>query len=359
MASKGITEGDIGVSNLTWETVTKYNVGVELGLLDMLDLNVDIFKEKRKNIFMKRRIIPTQTGFINAPWANYGKMTNHGLEISLNFHKQWTKDLFTSAYANFTYAKNRVDEYDEPASRIGTYRAQTGRSRNELLGLTAERLFLPEDFDADGNLLPGIPRQDGVGGTNLQPGDIKYKDLNGDGAITEEDAGFIGGTNDPRKVYGFGGVIAYKNFDFNFFFQGVADTYRMVGGTAYFIPGSGTTVQGNAYAKNITDTYTAENPDPYAFWPRFTYGPNLNNYRASTWWKKDMSFLRCKTLELGYTFDTNWLKSLYVKNLRIYMSANNLFCISGWKLWDPELGTGDGLKYPMNRSFQFGLDINF
>lgn len=358
-ASKGITEGDIGVSNLTWETVTKYNVGVELGLLDMLDLNVDIFKEKRKNIFMKRRIIPTQTGFINAPWANYGKMTNHGLEISLNFHKQWTKDLFTSAYANFTYAKNRVDEYDEPASRIGTYRAQTGRSRNELLGLTAERLFLPEDFDADGNLLPGIPRQDGVGGTNLQPGDIKYKDLNGDGAITEEDAGFIGGTNDPRKVYGFGGVIAYKNFDFNFFFQGVADTYRMVGGTAYFIPGSGTTVQGNAYAKNITDTYTAENPDPYAFWPRFTYGPNLNNYRASTWWKKDMSFLRCKTLELGYTFDTNWLKSLYVKNLRIYMSANNLFCISGWKLWDPELGTGDGLKYPMNRSFQFGLDINF
>lgn len=72
-----------------------------------------------------------------------------------------------------------------------------------------------------------------------------------------------------------------------------------------------------------------------------------------------MSFLRCKTLELGYTFDTNWLKSLYVKNLRIYMSANNLFCISGWKLWDPELGTGDGLKYPMNRSFQFGLDINF
>lgn len=73
-------------------------------------------------------------------------MTNHGLEISLNFHKQWTKDLFTSAYANFTYAKNRVDEYDEPASRIGTYRAQTGRSRNELLGLTAERLFLPEDL---------------------------------------------------------------------------------------------------------------------------------------------------------------------------------------------------------------------
>lgn len=357
--SQGITEGEIGVSNLTWETVTKANLGVELGLWNMLDLNFDIFREKRKDIFMKRKIIPTQTGFINSPWANYGKVTNHGLEMSLNFHKQWNKDWFTSAYANFTYAKNRVDEFDEPAVRKGTYRSQTGRSLNELIGLVAERLFTPEDFDENGHLLPGIPSQDGVGGVNLKPGDIKYKDMDGDGAITAEDEGFIGGTNDPRKVYGFGGVIAYKNIDFNFFFQGVADTYRMVGGTASFIPGSGTTVQGNAYAKNIGDTYSDENPDPYAFWPRFTYGPNLNNYRASTWWKKDMSFLRCKTLELGYTFDNSWLKSIYVKNLRVYVSANNLFCISGWKLWDPELGTNDGLKYPMNRSFQFGLDINF
>lgn len=357
--SQGITEGEIGVSNLTWETVTKANLGVELGLWNMLDLNFDIFREKRKDIFMKRKIIPTQTGFINSPWANYGKVTNHGFEMSLNFHKQWNKDWFTSAYANFTYAKNRVDEFDEPAVRKGTYRSQTGRSLNELIGLVAERLFTPEDFDENGHLLPGIPSQDGVGGVNLKPGDIKYKDMDGDGAITAEDEGFIGGTNDPRKVYGFGGVIAYKNIDFNFFFQGVADTYRMVGGTASFIPGSGTTVQGNAYAKNIGDTYSDENPDPYAFWPRFTYGPNLNNYRASTWWKKDMSFLRCKTLELGYTFDNSWLKSIYVKNLRVYVSANNLFCISGWKLWDPELGTNDGLKYPMNRSFQFGLDINF
>ena len=357
--SQGITEGEIGVSNLTWETVTKANLGVELGLWNMLDLNFDIFREKRKDIFMKRKIIPTQTGFINSPWANYGKVTNHGLEMSLNFHKQWNKDWFTSAYANFTYAKNRVDEFDEPAVRKGTYRSQTGRSLNELIGLVAERLFTPEDFDENGHLLPGIPSQDGVGGVNLKPGDIKYKDMDGDGAITAEDEGFIGGTNDPRKVYGFGGVLAYKNIDFNFFFQGVADTYRMVGGTASFIPGSGTTVQGNAYAKNIGDTYSDENPDPYAFWPRFTYGPNLNNYRASTWWKKDMSFLRCKTLELGYTFDNSWLKSIYVKNLRVYVSANNLFCISGWKLWDPELGTNDGLKYPMNRSFQFGLDINF
>ena len=355
----GITEGDIGVSNLTWETVKKYNVGFELGLWNMLDFNLDIFRENRSNIFMKRTIIPTQSGFINAPWANFGKVTNGGVDMSLNFHKQWNKDWFTSAYVNFTYAKNRVDEYDEPEIKKGTYRAQTGRSLNELQGLTAERLFMPSDFNADGSLKFGIPSQSGVGGTDLKPGDIKYVDMNGDGVITEEDAGFIGGTVDPRIVYGFGGVIAYKNIDVNFFFQGVGDTHRIIGGSPYFIPASGTTVQGNAYSKNLSDRWTADNQDPYAFWPRLTYGPNLNNYRASTWWKKDMSFLRCKTIEIGYTLNTQWLKNLYVKNLRVYVSGNNLFCLSGFKLWDPELGTGDGLKYPINRSVQFGLDINF
>lgn len=355
----GITEGDIGVSNLTWETVTKMNLGFELGLWNMLDFNLDIFREKRSNIFMKRSIIPTQTGFINAPWANFGKVTNGGVEMSLNFHKQWNKNLFTSAYANLTYAKNRVDEFDEPEIKKGTYRAQTGRSLNELVGLTAERLFMPDDFEANGSLKFGIPSQSGVGGEHLRPGDIKYIDMNGDGAITEEDAGYIGGTEDPRAVYGFGGVIAYKKFDINFFFQGVGDTYRVIGGSAYFIPGSGTTVQGNAYSNNLDDCWTPENQDPYAFWPRLNYGPNLNNYRGSTWWKKDMSFLRCKTIEVGYTFDQKWLRNLYVKSLRIYASGNNLFYFSKFKLWDPELGTNDGLKYPMNKSIQFGLDINF
>jgi len=356
---KGISEGDIGVSNLTWETVKKYNFGFELGLWNMIDFNLDLFREKRSNIFMKRSIIPSQSGFINNPWANFGKVTNGGVEMSLNFHKQWNKDWFTSAYANFTYAKNRVDEYDEPEKKKGTYRAQTGRSLYELQGLTAERLFTNDDFNADGSLKAGIPSQSGVGGTNLKPGDVKYVDKNGDNAITEEDAGFIGGTIDPRIVYGFGGVIAYKNFDFNFFFQGVGDSHRIIGGTPYFIPGSGTTVQGNAYSENISDRWTTDNQDPYAFWPRFTYGPNVNNYRASTWWKKDMSFLRCKTIELGYTLNTNWLKSLYVKSMRVYVSGNNLFAFSKFKLWDPELGTSDGLRYPMNRSIQFGVDINF
>ena len=355
----GISEGEIGVENLTWETVTKKNLGIEVGLWNMLDLNVDIFGEKRKNIFMQRSIIPTQTGFVKAPWANFGQVSNKGLEVTLNFHKQWNKDLFTSAYGNFTYAKNRVDEKDEPDALKGTHRSATGRSMNELWGLVAERLFTYDDFNADGTLKDGIPTQDGVGAAILHPGDIKYVDVDGDGAITEADEGYIGGTEDPRIVYGFGGVISYKNFDFNFFFQGTGDMYRVIGNQPYFLPGGGTTTEGNAYSYNLDDRWTETNQDPYAFWPRLTYGPNVNNYRRSTWWKKDMSFLRCKTLEVGYTLPKSWLQSLYVKSCRVFVSGNNLFCLSSFKLWDPELGTNDGLKYPMNRSVMFGVDINF
>ena len=357
--AKGITEGEIGVDNLTWETVTKSNLGVELGLWNMLDLNVDIYREQRENIFMERNIIPTQTGFVKAPWANFGKVSNHGLELTLNFHKQWNKDFFTSAYGNFTYAKNRIEEKDEPEALKGTHRSATGRSMNELWGLTAERLFTYEDFNEDGSLKDGIPSQEGIGAAKLHPGDIKYVDVNGDDAITEADEGFIGGTVDPRIVYGFGGVISYKNVDFNFFFQGAGDMYRVIGGAPYFLPGGGTTTEGNAYSYKLEDRWTEDNQDPYAFWPRLTYGPNVNNYRSSTWWKKDMSFLRCKTIEVGYTFPKTWLQSFYVKSCRVFVSGNNLFCLSAFKMWDPELDTNDGLKYPMNRSVMFGIDINF
>jgi hypothetical protein len=293
------------------------------------------------------------------PWANYGEVSNHGFEVTLNFHKQWNKDLFTSAYANFTYAKNRIDEKDEPDMLKGTHRSATGRSMNELWGLTAERLFTYDDFNADGTLKDGIPSQEGVGAVKLHPGDIKYVDVNGDGAITEADEGYIGGTVDPRIVYGFGGVISYKNVDFNFFFQGAGDMYRVIGGSPYFLPGGGTTTEGNAYSKNLDDRWTEDNQDAYAFWPRLSYGPNVNNYRASTWWKKDMSFLRCKTIEAGYTFPKKWFERFYVKSCRVFVSGNNLFCLSAFKLWDPELDTNDGLKYPMNRSVMFGIDINF
>lgn len=353
----GISEGEVGVGNLTWETALKMNLGVELGLWNELDMQVDIFREKRTDIFMQRKVIPTQAGFLTNPWANFGEVTNRGVEVSLNYNKQINDDWFVGFRSNFTYAINKVDEYDEPESVIGTYRGLTGRSLNTLWGLQAERLFEASDFDEDGNLKFGIPTQE-VGSSNVRPGDIKYVDMNGDGVITDADEGYIGGTVDPRIVYGFGGNINYKNWDLNFFFQGTGDTYRVIGNTEYFIPGSGQTLQGNVYS-NYNDCWTEENPSQDVFWPRLTEGPYKQNYRASTWWKKNMRFLRLKTLELGYSLPKIITDKIHAKSIRFYLSGNNLFCFSPFDLWDSELNTDTGLRYPAMRSVMLGVDLNF
>nr|WP_321408398.1 TonB-dependent receptor [uncultured Carboxylicivirga sp.] len=353
----GITEGEIGVPDLKWETALKYNAGLELGLWNEFNLQVDLFKEERNDIFMQRTIIPSQSGIINNPWANFGQVNNEGIEFSLTYNKAINQDFQIGLRSTFTYAKNTVIEYDEPESVKGTHRSITGLSLNTLWGLQADRLFTVDDFDESGNLKEEIPFHN-VGAANVRPGDIKYVDRNEDGIISDEDEGFIGGTVDPRMVYGFGGNINYKNWDFNFFFQGVGDTYRMIGGSTYFLPGSGQGLLGNVYS-NYNDRWTEDNQSQDVFWPRLSEGPNKHNYRASTWWKQDMSFLRCKLIELGYTLPKSLTNKVGINSTRLYVSGNNLFYLSKFKLWDPELNTGDGLKYPGMSSLMLGAVISF
>ncbi len=354
---KVIKEGETGVPDLKWETALKYNVGLEIGLWNSLDIHADLFKEERKDIFMQRWLIPSQSGIINNPWANFGKVKNEGFEFSLTYNKKLNNNLQIGLRSTFTYAKNTVLEKDEPESVKGTYRSITGLSMNTHWGLIADRLFTVEDFDTEGNLIEGIPAHN-VGSSNVRPGDIKYVDRNEDGLVTEEDEGYIGGTVDPRMVYGFGGNINYKNWDLNFFFQGIGDTYRVIGGTTDFLPGSGQGLLGNVFS-NYNDRWTEDNPSQNVFWPRLSEAPNRHNYRSSTWWKKDMSFLRCKVIELGYTIPENLTNKVGLANARLYVSGNNLFYFSKFKLWDPELDTGVGSKYPSMRSIMLGATINF
>lgn len=344
----GVHEGDVGVKNLTWERSFKTNIGLEMGLWNSLDIQVDFFKEMRTNIFMQRSTIPTQTGFLSMPYANYGKVNNMGCEAQVSYNKRFNDDWALSLRGTFTYAKNTIIEIDEPESVKGTYRSITGKSIGTLWGLTAEGLYTNDDFDDAGNL----------NGTTVRPGDIKYRDMNGDGKINDIDEGYIGGTSMPPCIYGFGGTLMWKGLDFNFFFQGQAQTYRIIGGTDYFIPGSGQGVLGNVYS-NYRDTWTEENQSQNVFWPRLSASTNTHNNKASTWWKKDMSFLRCKTLELGYTIPQRLTKVAHIQTVRFYVSGNNLFYFSGFKLWDPELDTVDGLRYPSMRSVMLGLNIKF
>ena len=352
----GVHEGDVGVKNLTWERSFKTNIGLEMGLWNSLDIQVDFFKEMRSNIFMQRSTIPTQTGFLSMPYANYGKVNNMGCEAQVSYNKRFNDDWALSLRGTFTYAKNTIIEIDEPESVKGTYRSITGKSIGTLWGLTAEGLYTNDDFDDAGNLKSGLPVPSL--GTTVRPGDIKYRDMNGDGKINDIDEGYIGGTSMPPCIYGFGGTLMWKGLDFNFFFQGQAQTYRIIGGTDYFIPGSGQGVLGNVYS-NYRDTWTEENQSQNVFWPRLSASTNTHNNKASTWWKKDMSFLRCKTIELGYTIPQRLTKVAHIQTVRFYVSGNNLFYFSGFKLWDPELDTVDGLRYPSMRSVMLGLNIKF
>ena len=235
----GRSEGEIGVDNLTWETVTKMNVGLDLGLWNnSVNLVMDVFKEKREDIFMQRTNVPGSAGFNRNIWANFGKVNNQGFDMSLNVNHQFNKDWLISVMANYTYAHNKVIEIDEPASIIGTYRSATGKPVGQLRGLIAEGLFTEDDFDENGRLKEGIPKQNFSDASNLRPGDIRYRDLNGDGEITAVDETSIGGTSVPEIVYGFGATVRYKSIDLGIFFQGTGNTDRILGGETWLFFGS-------------------------------------------------------------------------------------------------------------------------
>ncbi|MFS2745892.1 hypothetical protein AAH094_20275, partial [Bacteroides uniformis] len=217
-------------------------------------------------------------------------------------------------------------------------------------------MVFEDDFDENGMLKEGIPAQKFSDMSNLRPGDIKYKDLNGDGEVTAVDKTAIGGTRIPEIVYGFGATVSYKSFDLGVFFQGTGKTYQLLGGETW-LPGSSLGA-GNIYS-NIDDRWTPENPRQDVFWPRMGDKAVANNEQASTWWLRDMSFLRLKNLELGYTLPQRWTTKIGIRGCRLFARGTNLLTFSNFKLWDPELETTDGLRYPQMKSVSVGFSINF
>ncbi|MEZ0453601.1 SusC/RagA family TonB-linked outer membrane protein [Sphingobacterium thalpophilum] len=352
----GRMEGDQGNGNLTWETVAKSNVGVELGLWRALEFQLDLFNEERKDIFMQRRSIPGSSGFTNAPWANFGRVNNKGIDMSLEVNKAINHNLSLSVRGTFTYAINKILEQDEPSAVIGTSRSSTGKPIGQLFGLVDEGLFTDADFTdvANGVLKPEIARHS-FG--PVRPGDIKYRDLNGDGVVDALDRTAIGGTEDPQIVFGFGSNLRYKALDFGFFFQGVSRTYRIIGGSN-FIPGSANGAMGNIFS-NVWDRWTVDNPSQDVFYPRLSDYQSANNNMASTWWLRDMSFIRLRNVEIGYSLPTKLLDHLSIRNFRIFLRGNNLLTVSDFKLWDPELGVNNGMRYPIMKSVSMGLELNF
>jgi TonB-linked SusC/RagA family outer membrane protein len=330
---------------MTWEESTKYNLGIELSFLknEAIKLQVDIFKDVRDKIYEERKTLPSTTGFEKSIWGNSGKVASQGIDASLDLQHSFNPDFWMSGRANFTFAVNEILEQDEP-NYTDEYRRHVGRSTAQSWGLVAERLFV-DDLEVEHS-----PSQRAFG--DYEAGDIKYLDVNGDGEINNADAIPLGFPLSPQIQYGFGLSLGYKRFDFSFFFQGNSRVsfYIDPGAMAPFVD------RRNAPAIVARGSWSETNPDVHAFWPRLSTRQVDNNNKWSTWWLRDGSFLRLKTVEMGLSLPG--IQRIHMQSSRIYLSIENLFYLSSFKLWDPELG-GNGLGYPLNRRFNIGIQLSF
>lgn len=345
-----------GSPNIRWEESTKHNLGFDFSALkNMFSFTLDIYKDTRDKIYMERSNLPGTIGVSGKPWANVGKMESKGFDGNFSFNNKIDKVNYTIR-GNITYTKNEVLEYDELENGL-PYRISEGYRWEQAKGLISEGLF--KDWDD----IKNSPKQT-FG--DYMPGDIKYKDINGDGVINDDDIVAIGTTRVPNLVYGFAFSATWNNFDFNMHFQGSGkSSYFINGASVYpFVDGDWGNIltdvgaSGNRWiSQEISGDPATENPN--AKYPRLSYGGNANNYRASSHWLRDGRYLRLKTLEVGYTLPKRLVNRLRMSSARVYFLGNNLALWDKLKLWDPELASGDGMKYPLSSTYTVGLKIGF
>lgn len=341
---------------ISWETSEQYNLGVDMTLFKSLDVVAEIFKQNRTNILEPRTYIGSTMGLnpVAEPQANTGKAESKGIDLSAVYNK-YGRNKFLQLSGNMTYSTSKVIARDEVSFPEGEeYRSVIGNPVNQTYGFIAERLFVDDDE------VMNSPRQFGI----YQGGDIKYRDVNGDGIISDADRVPIGFPTVPEIIYGFGGVFGLNSIDIGIFFQGAArtsfsmDPRKITPFDLYELEGSEGLAQ-NGLLKAIADSYwSEENRDVYALWPRLSNRVVDNNVRSSTWWLRNGSFLRLKSVEIGFTFPERVANKLHLDNLRIYGRGTNLYSWSRFKLWDPEMG-GNGLGYPIQAIYAVGALVNF
>lgn len=341
----GITVSRYPNPTITWEKAHQTNLGFDMNLWNKLNITFDAYHTLRSNILMPRASLPSSMGLSNRPSANVGAATSKGIDASVDYTQTLTKSWWVQGRANFTLAMSKYDKYEEPSYDNEPWLSRKGYSLSQTWGYIGERLFVDEKDVANS------PRQ--TFGT-YGAGDIKYRDVNGDGQVTGLDKVPIGYPTDPEIVYGFGISAGYKSFDFSCFFQGQ--------GRASFILNSTTTApfaNNTALLKAYADDHWSEdNRNIYALWPRLSPDVNVNNAQPGTWWVRNAKFLRLKQMELGYSLPKSLMARWKMKTVRFYANGTNLFLLSTFKIWDVEM-EGKGLSYPLQRVFNLGVQTTF
>ena len=353
----GMRYSSLSSPNVTWEIATKHDLGIDFSFFnDKLSGSVDYFNEKREGIYMLREYLPGIVGLESNPSANVGKVTSEGFDGHFTF-RQKLGAVGLTIRSNITYSKNEIVDRDEE-NNYYWYKMQKGHRVNQARGLISLGLF--KDYDDIRN----SPVQD-FDGYKVMPGDIKYKDVNGDGKIDGNDQVAIGATTKPNLIYGFGIAANWKGLDVNLHFQGAGkSTYFIDGSTVHMFKlgdGWGNVLSEMANSNrwisaDISGDPATENPN--AEYPRLSYGPNSNIYQQSTYWLRNGSYLRLKTVEVGYTLPTQLVNKVHFNTVRIFFVGTNLLTWSAFKLWDPEMGSTDGKRYPLSKNLSLGISVN-
>lgn len=350
---EGIQEGVIGVDDLTWEIATKYNVGLDLGFFkNRLTIQADAFFEKRDNILLQRRTVPDYSGFLSGgiPWGNLGKTENKGIDAMVSFRNTTKSGFYYALNANFSFARNKILEIDEPPKEYD-YLMATGRRIDQQFGLVAIGFFEDEEDIANS------PRQ--TFSSVVHVGDIKYKDMNGDNVIDQYDECPIGYDKNgiPEIMYGFGGTVGYKGFDLTVHFTGTAHATRMITGASMW-PYNDSFGKFNVLKEYYDHRFIVGAADnSKAKYPAVSDGKNTNNFQMSTAYLFDASYLRLKSAEFGYTLPEHWCRKIGLSHIRIFVNGTNLLCFDKIKFMDPEGDNTGG--YPLQRTINFGAQLKF
>jgi len=354
-------EGKIGNPDLTWERAKKSNIGIDLGLWDdKILITADVFMEKRDNILAQMGTIPDIVGISDLPSYNLGKMQNSGFDGDITYRNRIRNNFSYWVKANYTYAHNIVQFKDE-VTRPFSYQYSTGQRYGQPFGLIAEGFYNTWEEINDPNRPVSIWQNN-----KLQPGDVKYRDVNGDGIINMDDYVPIRYSNFPEKIAGISFGFNFKGFDYSMLFQGATNVSLMTQSTQK----KGFYQDGGIAQYLVDKSWTQERYDnglPIEF-PRYTASPTEHNYQSSTLWLKDASYIRLKNIEIGYSFSERALKRVGITSTRIYINGNNLLT------WDnllpgqdPEMpdysldpsNASTGEPYPATMIFNVGLNLKF
>lgn len=339
--------------NVTWETAKIMNTAIELTAFKGFDFIAEYWKQDRSNILMPRNI-PSSMGLEANILTNVGTVKVDGVDLTANYNHDFSNNFRVTFMSNFTYSKGAYGTYEEPTYEE-RWRYRSGTMLNQQFGLIAERLFV-DDKEAAAS-----PSQQF--GAAVRGGDIKYRDLNKDGRITVADLAPIGLPTVPQIIYGFGFSINYRGIELNTRFQGQSRVSIFIDPQSvspFVIPPSPQIQsQSQVLQAFADDHWSEENQNLYALYPRMGTSAQAiaNNLQRSTWWMRDGSFLRLKSAEIGYALPVSLIKKVGLKYCRIYVNGMNLFNITKFNLWDPELG-GNGFNYPIQKAYNLGININ-